>query len=156
MAKETQETTKSEARESGKRVRVSLGAHRYKLQLSDADMQGFKKRHMVPRWINDRDGRIQAALGGGWKFVKPEDAPSLGEGAIHQGNSDEGSRVSKIVSRGEPPVRAYLMEIWDQYYKEDQDAKEANLRKIDEALSVGQAGGAAVENQYGPGVTYSH
>jgi hypothetical protein len=151
MAKKSKESSKT-----GKRVRVSLGSHRYKLQLSDEDLKGFKKRHMVPRWVNDQDGRIAQAQAGGYKFVDPKHVSSLGEGAIHQGNTDEGARVSKIVSRGEPAVRAYLMEIWEQHYKEDQDAKEANLKKIDDALSVGQAGGADVENQYGEGVTYSH
>lgn len=153
MAKQT---TGKKERKVEKRTRVPMGAHRYKLQLSEEDMKNFRKRHMVPRWINDQDGRVQQALAGGYKFVDPENAGSLGQGAIHQGNTDEGSRVSKIVSRGEPVVRAYLMEIWEQHYKEDQEAKEANVRKIDEALSVGQAGGADVENQYGEGVTYSH
>ena len=156
MAKQTKETTKESVRKSGQRVRVPMGSHRLKLQLSDADMEGFKKRQKVPRWVNDQDGRIQQALAGGYKFVDPEHVSSLGQGAIHQGNSDEGAKVSKIVSRGEPPIRAYLMEIWEQHYKEDQDQKEAGHRKIDEALAAGQAGGADIENQYGPGVTYSH
>ena len=156
MAKLTQETTKESAKQSGKRSRVPFSALRYKLQLSEEDLKGFRKRHKVPRWINDQDGRIAQALGGGYDFVKPEHAPSLGQGAIHQGSTDEGGRVSKIVSRGDPPIRAFLMEVWEEHYKEDQASKEARNQKIDDALAVGQAGGASVENQYGPGVTYSH
>ena len=147
---------RKQEREKGKVERVPFGGTRYKLQLSDADDKEFKRRKMVPRWFNDQDGRIQRALGGGYKFVKPEHAMSLGSGAIHEGNTDEGSRVSKVVSKGEPVIRAYLMEISKKFWTEDQAAKQKVNDKVDEALATGQAGGAKVENQYGPGVTYSH
>jgi hypothetical protein len=147
---------RKQQQKKGKVARVPFGSHRYKLQLSEEDMKEFKRRGMVPRWFNDQDGRIQRALGGGYKFVKPEHATSLGSGAIHQGNTDEGSRVSKIVSKGEPVIRAYLMEISKRFWNEDQAAKEAINMQVDEALAVGQAGGAEIENQYGKGVTYSH
>jgi len=149
--KETRDTV----REEGRVARVPMGSHRYKLQLSDADEKRFKKRGMVPRWINDQDGRIARAESGGYTFVESQHAKSLGQGAIHQGNSDEGSKVSKIVSRGEPIIRAYLMEISKEYYDEDQASKEEVNARVDESLARGGAGGA-VENQYGPGVTYSH
>ena len=142
-------------REEGKVPRRPLGGRRLKLQLSDDDMKAFKDRQMVPRWINDQDGRVQSALGGGYRFVDPEHATSLGQGAVHAGNTDEGSKVSKIVSRGDQPIRAYLMEIPKEFYDEDQAAKEDTNRSIDEALAVGKAGGANVENQYGTGVSYS-
>ena len=147
---------RKQEQKKGKVARVPFGGTRYKLQLSDADNEGFKRRRMVPRWFNDQDGRIQRALSGGYKFVKPEHATSLGSGAIHQGNTDEGSRVSKIVSKGEPVIRAYLMEISKKFWTEDQAAKQKINDKVDEALAAGQSGGAKVENQYGPGVTYSH
>lgn len=155
MAKEVKKETRKQTQKEGKRPRVPFSALRLKLQLSEEDMAGFKKRNMVPRWFNDQDGRIQRALGAGWKFVDPENAVSLGQGALHQGNTDEGTRVSKIVSRGEPVIRAYLMEIWKKYYEEDKATKAKHLEKVDEALSAGKAGGADVENQYGEGVTYS-
>ncbi len=147
---------RKQEQEKGKVARVPFSGQRYKLQLSEADNEGFKRRKMVPRWFNDQDGRIQRALSGGYKFVKPEYATSLGSGAIHEGNTDEGIRVSKIVSKGDPVIRAYLMEISRKYYTEDQALKQKVNDEIDEALKVGQAGGAEVENQYGPGVTYSH
>jgi len=147
---------RKQVQKEGKVERVPFGGTRYKLQLSEADNKEFKRRRMVPRWFNDQDGRIQRALSGGYKFVKPEHATSLGSGAIHAGNTDEGSRVSKIVSKGEPVVRAYLMEISKKFYDEDYALKQKVNDKVDEALAVGGAGGAEVENQYGPGVTYSH
>jgi len=150
--RETRDTT----REEGRVARVPLGGHRYKLQLSEADERRFKKRGMVPRWINDQDGRVARAQSGGYTFVEPQHAESLGQSAIHQGNSDEGSKISKIVSRGEPVIRAYLMEIKKEWHDEDRASKEATFAKVDEALAQGGAGGAGIENQYGTGVTYSH
>jgi len=147
---------RKQVQKEGKVERVPFGGARYKLQLSEADLKEFKRRRMVPHWFNDQDGRIQRALAGGYKFVKPEHARSLGSGAIHQGNTDEGIRVSKIVSKGEPVIRAYLMEISKKFWTEDQAAKEKVNDKVDEALKTGQSGGAKVENQYGTGVTYSH
>ena len=147
---------RKDEREKGKVERVPFGGSRYKLQLSDADNKAAKDRRVVMRWFNDQDGRIQRALGGGYKFVKPEYATSLGSGAIHEGNTDEGSRVSKVVSKGEPVIRAYLMEISKKFYDQDQAAKQKVNDKVDEALAAGGAGGANIENQYGPGVTYSH
>lgn len=144
-----------QARQEGKVERVPFGAARYKLQLSDADREEFTRRKMVPRWFNDQDGRIQKALGGGYNFVKPEYATSLGSGAIHQGNTDEGSRVSKVVSKGDPVIRAYLMEIKEKYWKADQALKEKRNQETDKAINIGADGGAD-PNQYGPGVTYSH
>lgn len=148
-------TTRKTEREKGKVTRVPFGGPRYKLQLSDADEKYFKEKGYVLRWINDQDGRIPQALAGGYEYVKPEEAPSLGSGAIHEGNSDIGSVVSKIVSKGEYQLRAYLMKIKKRFYDEDQREKNKALDKIEADLQRGQAGGAKVENQYGPGVTYS-
>ena len=149
--------TKREVRNENRRQRVPMGAHRYKLQLSEEDVKGFEKRKMVPRWINDQDGRIQQALNGGYNFVKPEHATSLGEHAITEGNTDTDSRVSKVVSRGDPVIRAYLMEIKKEFYDEDQQAKEDNLRKVDDALMLGRNsdGSEIVENQYG-NIRFTH
>lgn len=137
--------------------RVPFSGFRQKLQLSDADTKEFDRRGMVARWFNDESGRLARALGAGYTFVKPEDAPSLGNGAIFRDNSEVESqaRVSVVVSKGEPIIRAYLMEISKKFYKEDQAAKELVNQKVDEALRQGGAGGASIENQYGPGVTYS-
>ena len=123
-------------------------------QLSDADMKEFKRRGKKTYWFNDQDGRIQRALAGGYAFVKPEHATSLGGGAIHAGNTDEGSRVSLVVSKGEPVVRAYLMEIRKKFWDDDQATKELRNQKTDIAINIGEGG--ADKNQYGPGVTYSH
>jgi len=135
-------------------ARVPFGGAKYKLQLSDADMKLAKERGVKLYWFNDQDGRIERALGGGYKFTKPEHAMSLGSGAIHQANTDEGSKVSKIVTKGEPVLRAYLMELKKKYWDADQALKEQRNAEIDGALNIGEGG--STEHQYGSGVTYSH
>lgn len=142
----------------GKTPRVPMGGMRLKLQLSEADTAEFKKRKKVPHWFNDDPGRLERALGGGYTFVKPEHATSLGQGALHADgqDSESGARVSIVVNKTDPVTRAYLMEISEKFYKEDQRAKETINEKVDEALAAGGAGGASIENKYGKGVTYSH
>ena len=146
---------RKQEKEKGKVARVPFGGVRYKMQLSDADTKAFKDKGMIPRWFNDQDGRIKRAQGAGYTFVKPEQATSLGSGAIHAGNSDEGSQVSLVVSKGDPIIRAYLMEIKKKYYDADQVLKEERNQNTDMAINIGADGGAD-SNQYGPGVTFSH
>ena len=149
--------TRDSERSKDKVARVPFGGPRLKLQLSPQDRSRFKKRGMVPYWFNDSAGRIERALGAGYNFVDPVHAGSLGQGALHQDGKDpeSGVRVSQVVNR-DPLERAYLMEIKEEYYKEDQEAKEAVNEKVDEALAAGGAGGEALgSNKYGEGVTYS-
>jgi len=140
-------------RSEGKRERVSFGGPRLKLQLSAKDSKRFEKRGMVPRWFNDDPGRIERALGAGYNFVKPQHATSLGQGALHaDGNDPESNaRVSLVVNRGDPIIRAYLMEIKQEYYSEDQAEKEKVNMKVDEALALGGKQGSDIENEYRPG-----
>lgn len=144
--------TRLSERSKAKTPRVSMGGPRLKLQLSDADLQEFKRRKQVPHWFNDESGRLERALGGGYSFVKPEHAKSLGQGALHGGGNDPESnaRVSIVANRGEPVIRAYLMEISAKYYKEDQVKKEAVNMLVDEALALGGKHGSDLENEYKP------
>jgi len=142
--------TRSYVRKEKVPERVPFGTVRLKMQLSDEDMKEFKRRGMVTRWFNDVDGRLPRALAGGYSYVGPEYATSLGQGALHRGNSDEGSKVSIIVSRGEPVLRAYLMEIPLKFWKQDQKAKAKHIEDLERAdpLSGEDAGFG-----YGSGVT---
>ena len=127
------------------RDRVPFSANRKRLQI-DEKFEGF-----VTRWFNDQDGRLERAQEAGYVFVERKEVPRLGQGALHQDNSDINSKVSKIVSKGDKkPLRAYLMKIKEEWYNEDQETKEGGNRKIDEALRQGQPGGNVVENQYVP------
>ncbi len=156
MAKQSK-TPRREAREAGQPVRVPLGGRRSKLQLSEADQREFVRRKMIPRWINDDGGRLNAALAGGYNYVDPKYATSLGHGVLSEGNSDKGSRVSKIVTRAGvdgPAVWGFLMEINEKLWKADQDTKELRHAEVDKALNIGDGG--TDSNQYGSGVTFSH
>ena len=139
-------------RDEGRTARVPFGGFRLKLQLSDMDAKGFKDRGMVCRWFNDDPGRIERALGGGYNFVKPEHAGSLGQGALHRDASDQesGVRVSQVVNRSDPITRAYLMEIPKKFFDEDQRAKETVNAKVDDALALGGKSGSDLENEYRP------
>ena len=110
MAKKSKNARKA-AQEKGKVPRVPFGTPRLKMQLSDEDMAGFKARKMKTYWFNEIDGRIPRALAGGYSYVDPEHATSLGQSAMHGGNTDDGSKVSMIVSSGEREMRAVLLEI---------------------------------------------
>ena len=128
----------------GKKTRVPFGANRSKLQV--APIKGY-----VLRWFNDVDGRVERAVEGGYEFVKPGEVDGLGEGELHEGNTDLNSRVSKIVSRGtDKVIRAVLMKIKKEWYDEDQNSKEAINKQVDDSLRKGSPGGNVVDNQYVP------
>ena len=153
------DNSREQERSKDKVERVPFGGPRLKLQLSPQDRKRFDKRGMVPRWFNDEGGRLERAKGAGYDFVKPVHSGSLGQGALHGDGKDaeSGVRVSLIVNKGDPIVRAYLMEIKEEFYKEDQLAKEAVNMQVDEALAVGGEGGEQLgSHKYGEGVTYSH
>jgi len=137
----------SQPKTSKKRQRVGFGGHRTRLQLSEEELQAMKKDGYRPYWFNDEYGAIQKALAAGYVFVKPEEATSIGQSEIHQGNSDLGTKVSVIVNRTNPPTRAFLMKTLIKNYKEDEAAREAINAQVDETLR--QKGGADIENQYG-------
>ena len=145
---------KKQEKEEGQRVRVPMGGRRSNLQLSEQEAKAFADAGYVTRWVNDRDGRVERALAGGYEFVEPNEATSVGSYEIGKGNTDVGDKVSKVVSRGDQVTRAYLMKIKKEFYEEDQKSKEELNSRVDEALSGGEAGGAAIENKYGPGVSY--
>jgi hypothetical protein len=142
---------KTRRRAVDKKDRVPFGAKRSKLQLSSADMKEFERRGRVVRWFNDQDGRIAAAIQGGWHHVDPENARSMGSNDIHQENTDLNSTVSKVVSRGTGPViRAYLMEISKEFYDEDQASKEEVNARVDQAMRPADQGGQSIEEGYTP------
>ena len=144
--------TRKQVQKEDKVARVPFGGPRLRLQLSEEERKGFTKRKMVPRWFNDDQGRIERSLGAGYNFVKPEYARSLGQGSLHMDgkDSESGARVSQIVSRGDPVIRAYLMETSEKFYKEDQATKESVNALVDDALALGGKRGSELEGEYRP------
>lgn len=122
--------------------RVPLGVARSKLTVPKRD--GY-----VRRWINDNGkGRLQFALQGGYSFVEDPDL-RVGE---DEGQSRQDSRVSRIVGRTAEgkPMRAYLMEIQRELYKQDQDSKQSELDEVDRAIRKGRLVSAGEEHRYVP------
>ena len=134
--------------------RVPFGAHRTRLQLSDAEYNAMRKAGYVPHWFNDQHGRINRALSAGYVFVKPEEAMSIGQAAIGRENSDLGDKVSVVVSRAGEPIRAYLMKIKEEFYDSDQAQKEEALKATDEMIKAARVDGSDVEKSYGRGVVF--
>lgn len=93
------------------------------------------------RWVNDTDSRIAEFKAAGYEVVYEEDADT--SDARAQDATRGGSAVSKHVGSG---TTAYLMEIPNEYYAEDQKAKQD---AIDEKEKSFDPSGQIKENIYG-------
>lgn len=124
----------SEAVAQRKRIPMSVP----RAKLSTPDIAGYHAH-----WMNDYPGRILQAQDAGYSFVEKEEAAitsnDLAGGSIGVG-SDMGSRVSQVVGKNEDgsPLRAYLMKIPNEYYKEDQLASQAHVDNVHEAMKQGK------------------
>ena len=106
--------------QADRKERVPLDGTRQKLEAPPRP--GYHRR-----WFNDKPGRLGDAQRAGYEFVEEEtdDAPN---------SDDVGTRVSRIVGTNEAGKAeiAYLMEIRQEFFAEDQAAKQ---RRIDETES---------------------
>lgn len=118
------------------RTRIPMSVPRAKL--ATPDLPGFHCH-----WINDYPGRILQAQAAGYEFVSQEEAlvtmPDLAGSPLGAG-TDLGSRVSVVVGRQEDstPLRAYLMKLRSEWYKEDQDVAQGRVDQIHEAIERGK------------------
>lgn len=126
--------------ETGRRKRIPLGAPQAKLAAE-------QRAGYVRRWINDANGRVQNAIAAGYEHV--EDAGSFGRGEKVKrqvGTHPDGS-----------PMQAYLMEIRQEFYVEDQALKARELDKLDAAMRRPTPQGATAPEDrngfYGEGLT---
>lgn len=124
-----------------RKERVPLGVPRAKLKTPQR--QGYQRR-----WVNDTPGRLQAAQEGGYTFVEDPDL-RVGE---DDGASRSDSRVSRIVGRAEggKPLRAFLMEIPSELFKEDQASKRHALDEMERAIRKGRVRSDGEEHRYVP------
>ena len=86
------------------------------------------------RWVNIEEDRIERFKKAGWspvvgKSKLDEDAKS------HESNYDSDNTVIKHVGGERSKTRAMLMEIPEEYYKEDQDAKQKRVDEIEDSYS---------------------
>jgi hypothetical protein len=107
-----------------------------------------EKRNFKRRFVNDEPGRIQAFLDAGYRIVDEE--TQMGDENVGQA-SQVGSVAHKPVGGG---MNAVLMEIKDDWYQEDQDAKEAQLKEKEQGVLNDEDGNSPDQNHvYGEGVT---
>jgi hypothetical protein len=118
-----------------RKERVPLGTHR--LKLSAPLREGYHRR-----WVNDVPGRIMAFEAAGYQFVIKEAAPIIGEGHDLSQSEGVGSRVSYYVGTQETgqPMMAYLMEIPQEWYDEDQAVKLGKIKETEAAMRTGEDG----------------
>lgn len=134
----------------GRKERIPLGAPRQKLTAPTA-------KGKVRRWVNDDGGRVPMAEQGGYDFVT-DNGLKIGDTGINSGNQDLGSRISRIVgTKGDgTPLRAFLMEIDEDTYKEDQTAKAQRVKETDDQIRHGNIERKSDDGRYVPrdGINY--
>jgi hypothetical protein len=82
------------------------------------------RKGYVRRFVNDDEDRIKVFEDGGWKIVRG-DIP-VGDKSVSRETS-MGSPVMKHVGGGK---KAYLMEIKEEWYKEDQAEKQKKIQQL--------------------------
>lgn len=121
------------ARNSDEQVRKARGPLGGGVQkLTVEQRPGF-----VRRWVNDDAGRLTMFENNDYEYVS--EPTKVGSG-IQDGNSDLGSRISTIVGKKEDgtPQRAYLMEIREDWYQEDQAQKAAKIDADERGIMSGR------------------
>lgn len=130
MAREERPTSRETTREeSGRSTRVPLGVARSKLSVPTRP--GF-----VRRWVNDTEGRLLQAEQGGYQYATDQ-ALQIGSADIDNVNRDLGSRVSRVVDKS-TGQKAYLMEIKEDFYREDQAVKAKTVAEKDRLIKTGK------------------
>lgn len=101
------------------------------LKLDYPQREGFH-RH----WFNDIPGRVSRALEAGYEHVKGND----------------GKNVSRTVgtAEGGGALTAYLMEIPEEWYREDMAKEQQIIDDKEAAMKRGVSGGPESEGQYVP------
>jgi len=113
--------------------------------------EGMIPKGMVGRWINDKDGRVKQALEAGYEHIASDE--KTGDPRVAD-PSQMGSKVSKSVGGG---TTAYLMAIPEDFYKEDQKAKQDRVDASERAMKAPPKGAKlapdATGTAYGEGLT---
>jgi len=100
-----------------------------------------KRPGYVRRVVNDVEDRIQRFKEAGYEIVQKKDLPS---GDPRAGDASQmGMPVSKSVGNG---VKGVLMEIPEEWYKEDQKRKQDKIKADEMAMKQSKGG---VEGGYG-------
>jgi uncharacterized membrane-anchored protein len=112
---------------SSRSKRVPLGVPR--LRMSVTERPGYKRR-----WINDKAGRLNDALSGGYNFVKKDEADFVEPDAANRNEALADAVCKTVNSDG---TKAYLMEISTPMYVSDQRAKQTKINELEDGLKQG-------------------
>lgn len=96
-----------------------------------------KEEGFVYRIVNDSGDRIQQFIDAGYELVNAADV-RVGDKRVNSA-SPEGSKAQVTVGKGE---KAFVMRIKDEFYKEDQAAKQAEIDRLEQTIKQ-KAQGAA-------------
>lgn len=106
-----------------------------------------KRDGFIRRFVNLDEGRVDMFLQAGWKIVNEK--TQMGDDNVGQA-TQLGSVAHKPVGGGK---QAVLMEISEAWYREDQAAKEAQLKVNEQGLLKDQNGQVPNHpNLYGEGI----
>jgi len=105
-----------------RKKRIPVGVKQYKLKSEHSEGK-------VGRWVNDVGDRLKRFQRGGYEHVDDPDATESSDGL--------GSKKCKIVDSA-TGLKAYLMEIDQELYDEDQEVKQAELDKVDNRIKTGK------------------
>lgn len=98
-----------------------------------------KREGYVRRYVNDQDGRVERFLEAGYQIVIEPDADTSADKAGKP--TLLGTNVRKSVGGGR---HAVLMEIKEEFYNEDQEAKQEQVDALENAMEPN-----AGEGQFG-------
>lgn len=139
LTREQRAERESTREESGRSKRIPLGVARSKLSVP-------KRQGYVRRWVNDTEGRLMNAANGGYEYASDQSL-QIGSPDIDNENRDLGARISRVVDKS-TGQKAYLMEIKEEFYKEDQAMKQSDLDVTDNLIKKGKL--LDEENRYVP------
>jgi hypothetical protein len=115
----------------------SFGQRKQRLTLDDATAARLKADGLIPRWVNDDDGRLDEAYQGDYDFLTADGTEQIGDSGEE---TEKGRRMRKLVGKHPDgnPKYAYCMVIKEKYYKENQDKKEEGNKMVDTAIKGGK------------------
>lgn len=117
---QTPDKQEPEKKAKGRKPRVPLGTRNV--------LQYPQRPGYVRRVVNDVDDRVQRFKDAGYEIVHGDET---GGDPMAGAASKIGSAVSKPVGGGRAGV---LMEIPEEYYREDQAAKQAEIDKVESSM----------------------
>ena len=118
----------------------SFGQRKMKMKLDDATAKRLESEGLNFRWINDDEGRIEAAFQADYDFLTADGTEQIGD----LGEATEkGRRMRKLVGTHKDgnPKYAYGMVIKQKFYEENQAQKEEVNKMVDEAIQGGDTPG---------------